>query len=459
MKKTRVVPTDGEIRGQLAQYLDITNGVDVPPRIREITAASLNDRPRLARILLGGGAVLALAAATAVLVLVAHTPRSGPVAVGSSPSPTATATATATPTAAPTVAPTLTTTHLLTLATSPSVGSSSVLRAVACPSSSDCWAVGSYDVSPEEPLIEHYSGGTWATVAGPDVTGGNFEAISCPAVDACWAVGGGPTQALGGSTPALVEQYSGSSWTVMASPAPNATLVTIACPAVGECWALGLTRDGGAPVLEQLSGGNWTVVTAPQLPLGDSLISVACPTVDDCWAVGLSSFALHYTGAGWSEEDISTIVGTGGYLRAVTCPDASHCWAVGANGSGQPLLADYSASGWALEASPVTASGEGLGGGGSGTGGGLACDAAGDCWTITEGAIPPDGTGHAGLANFNGTASVFDSGPTLAAGDALSDVACPVAGECWAVGYSGGDSYTAAGAPPSVALIETSVAP
>jgi formamidopyrimidine-DNA glycosylase len=42
-------------------------------------------------------------------------------------------------------------------------------------------------------------------------------------------------------------------------------------------------------------------------------------------------------------------------------------------------------------------------------------------------------------------------------GAALSDVACPAAGECWAVGYSGGESY--AGAPPSVALIESSVAP
>jgi PKD repeat protein len=82
MKKTRV-PTDAEIRSQLDQYLRATNGVDVPPPIRDITAMSLSDRPRLARLLFGGGVVLALAVATTVLVLAAHQPH--PVAGAARP--------------------------------------------------------------------------------------------------------------------------------------------------------------------------------------------------------------------------------------------------------------------------------------------------------------------------------------------------------------------------------------
>jgi hypothetical protein len=69
---------------------------------------SLNDRPRLARILFGGGAVLALAAATAGLVLAAHTARpTATLPAISSPSPMATAlpTATAAPTPSATATP------------------------------------------------------------------------------------------------------------------------------------------------------------------------------------------------------------------------------------------------------------------------------------------------------------------------------------------------------------------
>ena len=183
------------------------------------------------------------------------------------------------------------------------------------------------------------------------------------------------------------------------------------------------------------------------------ITSVACPTVDDCWAVGGPSTILRYTGAGWSQEDISTIVGAGAYLQAVTCFDASDCWAVGSNGSSQSLMVRYTASGWAVVSTPA---GGYLGGGGSGLGGGIACDAADDCWTIFAGPVLADGNSQGGLAHFDGTAWVGASSPTLTDGDELTDVACPATGE-WAVGFSGGESPS--GAPPSAALIETNLTP
>ena len=168
MKKPNRVPTDAEIRGQLDQYLHITNGMDVPPRIREITAASLNDRPRLARLLFGGGAVLALAAATAVLVLAAHTPRPGPVAVGASPSVSGTATPTPAATSTPSPTPTAT--------------------ATASP-----YPTAEYPTADPNPLPTPTSTAGWVTVSAP-AGGFSFE------IPASWQVNGpctSPGQAPG----------------------------------------------------------------------------------------------------------------------------------------------------------------------------------------------------------------------------------------------------------------------
>jgi len=197
MKRTRV-PTDSEISGRLAQYLDITNGVDVPPRIREITAMSLNDRPHIARLLLGGGAVVALAAAaTAVLVVAAHQPHRGPVAVGSSPS--ASASASARPTATPTPSATANPTPLPT------------------PASTAGWvtvsdAAGGYSFAIPP---------SWR-VSGPCTSPGQ-----APGDPEAYEVVVGPTPSGCGADDAdgiLVQSYAGSS--AFSTPAPGASGVT-----------------------------------------------------------------------------------------------------------------------------------------------------------------------------------------------------------------------------------------
>jgi len=88
-----------------------------------------------------------------------------------------------------------------------SVPNGGELEGVACVSPNECWAVGdlpgigallpqtlpnSADSEPStQPLIERYSGGGWAIVAGTSSTqGGGLTSIACDSSGACWAVGG-----------------------------------------------------------------------------------------------------------------------------------------------------------------------------------------------------------------------------------------------------------------------------
>jgi hypothetical protein len=88
-----------------------------------------------------------------------------------------------------------------------SVPNGGELEGVACVSPNECWAVGDLpgigallpqtlpntaDSEPStQPLIERYSGGGWAIVAGTSSKqGGVLTSIACDSSGACWAVGG-----------------------------------------------------------------------------------------------------------------------------------------------------------------------------------------------------------------------------------------------------------------------------
>ncbi len=123
------------------------------------------------------------------------------------------------------------------------------LDAVACVSSSECWAVGSYQYAGQyaagtsEPLIERWADGTWSVVSGPtlsDSAGGKLNGVACQQPDVCWAVG----DAGSGD---LVEEYAGGSWSVVPAAAgtmAHAELNAVTCAPGGRCWAAGSASDG-----------------------------------------------------------------------------------------------------------------------------------------------------------------------------------------------------------------------
>jgi hypothetical protein len=74
--------------------------------------------------------------------------------------------------------------------------------------------------------------------------------VTCVEADDCWAVGGGALEATGSSgAGAVIEQYTGSGWTI--APGPSASvgmadqLASVTCVNADDCWAAGdLRRDG-----------------------------------------------------------------------------------------------------------------------------------------------------------------------------------------------------------------------
>src|SRR5439155_4429949 len=72
---------------------------------------------------------------------------------------------------------------------------SSQLTGMACPSSTNCFAVGFFSVSGsgmDKTLIERWNGVRWAVVASPNPAGAKFSrlfGVGCQSASSCFAVG------------------------------------------------------------------------------------------------------------------------------------------------------------------------------------------------------------------------------------------------------------------------------
>jgi hypothetical protein len=220
-----------------------------------------------------------------------------------------------------------------------------VLLAVACPSSTDCVAVG-YSGTPntQNALIEHWNGTSWHAIA-PPVTKGTFssslDGISCPTPSSCTAVG----DALNAKTEIiepLVVKGSGSSWRDIASPGldagEGALLESVSCSSVTVCLATGENLVGsGSARAEQWNGKKWVVLTPPLSPANATTVeleSVWCGTAASCQVVGSYqlggdelTLAESWNGAKWTIEQ--TPGGPTATLRSVSCVSGSACMAVG----------------------------------------------------------------------------------------------------------------------------------
>ena len=164
-----------------------------------------------------------------------------------------------------------------TTAASPDVGTATnTLSGVTCPSPTDCWAVGSYTLpagGATQTLIEKWDGISWAVVSSPNETfpsDGSAEAnvlsgLTCTSTSACWAVGN--YQPTWGQT--LIEQWAGASWTIVSSPNTqgpgNSVLSAATCVSPSECWASGYSSAGSGPdqaLIEEWRGSQLPVVTS-----------------------------------------------------------------------------------------------------------------------------------------------------------------------------------------------------
>ena len=228
-------------------------------------------------------------------------------------------------------------------------------------------------------VIEHWDGNRWRAAAGPTpistiafgpgrrrlrrVRYGELRAIACVSGDDCWAVGDDGVQfspyAVSGATfPTLVEHFDGRAWTIAASPAVAESgpisLDGIACPDAANCWAVGQARETFTDT-EWLSGlvlhwdgrhwaEDWS--QGPRSALlnePSNLSAVACTSTTDCVVAGWESYGvesffnravlLRLTRSQWVDvalpADLSPPAGPGGsrgaVVGAVTCISRGAC--------------------------------------------------------------------------------------------------------------------------------------
>ena len=250
-------------------------------------------------------------------------------------------------------------------------GADGELKGVACAAPTSCMAVG--DTTDQfyanNPVVEQWDGSTWTNLAFTVPAGyaqGSLDSVSCTGPSSCVAVGYAFDQTTFGVEP-LAATWNGVKWKSVIAPAPPnavgfAQLSSVSCAAKGQCLAVG-TAFFGASIVDQLSGSTWTLVAAPSEPVGAALNAVSCTAVDSCLIVG-STYAGDQTTAladrwdGQALHDAGAATGAhGGSLASITCTSATSCAAVGDAAAYGPVLGTvlvetWNGSAWTAQRTP-----------------------------------------------------------------------------------------------------------
>jgi hypothetical protein len=226
----------------------------------------------------------------------------------------------------------------------------------ACASPSDCWAVGGQFVGKlgNQPVgvILHYDGNSWSPAKLPLPGGAAFNGVACPSASNCFAVGNRQTSP--DAAHVLVEHWDGSSWSPMTAPGPKTALWSVmeslTCSGPTDCLALGnadnSTKGPGYFFAERFNGSSWSLVpaqNAQQFNMGNAsgLFEISCPSHTDCLAVGSALAYTHgelgadfpggvaerWNGTSWSAVKPTPQLDQGNLvLNGVSCTADNDCW-------------------------------------------------------------------------------------------------------------------------------------
>ena len=173
---------------------------------------------------------------------------------------------------------------------SPNVGTqTNELLGVTAVSATDIWAVGFSEPSPafSATLTLHWDGTSWSVVSSPSI--GTLRAVAAVSTSDVWAVGDG------GSSGSLIEQWNGTSWSVVANPNPSTSTNTfhgVAVVSATDIWAVGSEIDNTSgtfqTLIEQWNGTSWSVVPSPNPSASENTLDAAAadPSSGQAWAVG-----------------------------------------------------------------------------------------------------------------------------------------------------------------------------
>lgn len=275
------------------------------------------------------------------------------------------------------------------------------LFAVACPSSSDCWAVGYYVLSggPDITLIEHWDGNAWSIVNSPNSSATDSDklyAVACSSASNCWAVGSIDN---GTVKQTLIQHWDGTSWAIVTSPNTSSSeyneLEGLTCNSASDCWAVGYHTVGNTfndnTLTAHWDGTSWNIESSPSpSSVSNFLFGVSCSSSSSCWGVGwydpgdgtLPALIEHWDGSAWTMLPAAAPDNSIYYfLFNVACTSSDNCWAVGGANTGSDIYLDrtfverWDGSSWTVAASPNPV-------GYYPTLYGLTCATASNCWSI-----------------------------------------------------------------------------
>ena len=277
---------------------------------------------------------------------------------------------------------------------------------VACPAAGSCWGtVDVWGTSKEEishhvERIFHLASGKWRRVSSPKAT--TLYGITCPSTRDCWAVGSlVPTDAKDPVT--LVEHFDGQRWSAVSSPNaadfPESGLTAVGCPGAGDCWAIGdagnFDQGTGRLLLMHGAERTWSEVQAPSDQQGYFYAPVLeCPSKTSC--ILLTADSSGEQGAAFDGHSWSSIpVPRGVLVRDASCPKANDCYAIGGpNFYGPESIYHFDGATWASAGRLPARAGRY-----SASWDGLDCPTTGNCWAVGGWAVTP-GVPPATAAHF-----------------------------------------------------------
>lgn len=240
---------------------------------------------------------------------------------------------------------------------SPNAGSSE-LDGVTATSASDAWAVG-YGTNSSFTsisLAEHWNGSTWSIVSTPNPAASNgtfLLAAAAVSTSDVWAVG--DYQGSSSNEP-LIENWNGSSWSIVSSPNvtsnPYTLLNGVTTISSSVAWAVGQSSNSSGAaqtVIEKWNGSSWSLVSSPSVGTQSFFLGVASASTSNIWTVGSSynsgtsqTLAAHFNGTAWTVVSVPALSNSG--LESVSrVPATKYFWTVGftLNGANSQTLTDY----------------------------------------------------------------------------------------------------------------------
>ena len=265
------------------------------------------------------------------------------------------------------------------------------LRAVSCPSTGDCTAVGSYGVLPGlfPAMVATETTGAWgraAEVGAPNNEGSNpyatLDGVSCPSTGECGAAGGyldSSSSQEGMASTGTIGTWAQATEVVAPANAgtnPYAVLDAVSCQSVGNCTAAGSYTDASGDrqaMVASEANGTWAQAVEVPAPVGAaldpaaSLDAISCPSAGACTASGgymdLSSnqeaMVATGTNGSWAQATevaapATSAANPAASLDAISCQTGGYCSAVGqytgSTGNGQAMVATEAAGAWSSAA-------------------------------------------------------------------------------------------------------------